>query len=292
MPSFVSQCFQIAGLHACQCAHLLVSQHAPSLSPSCQIAEPHARQCAHLLVFQYVPSCVSQCFQIAEPHACQCASVCLLVFAFIRLPVLPDRWQRIACSPARRHMKAHSASSPVCALPDCRAACLPVRASACFPARAFICLPVLRGHSAHKRIQCRRIKVFFLGAQACSLLARKSVSCWRISVSTVGAQECLSSAQRVHCRCINVFTFGAQACPRSAHKSARCPRASAPCRRIIVSSVGVHKCFLLARKRAHCCLIRLFLVGASSYPASAHTSVHCWRTSTLTVGAQECSFGA
>ena len=50
-------------------------------------------------------------------------------------------------------------------------------------------------------------------------------------------------------------------------------------------------CFLLARQRVHCRRASACLVGASSYPVSAHThtSFHCWRRSIFTVGAQECS---
>ena len=76
--------------------------------PVLQIAGPHARQCAHLLVSKYVPSFVSWCCKIAGPHARQCAyllvsqhvtSMCLhLLSSAARLPgytlasVLPDRW--------------------------------------------------------------------------------------------------------------------------------------------------------------------------------------------------------
>ena len=73
---------QIAGPHACQCAHGLVSQYVPSfVAQRCQIAGPHARQCAHLLVFQYVASFVPQCCHIAGPHARQCAH--LLVSQYV-----------------------------------------------------------------------------------------------------------------------------------------------------------------------------------------------------------------
>ena len=76
----------------------------------CQIAGSHARQCAHLLVSQYVPSCVSQCCQIAA-HARQCAH--LLVCAFqcsdgqVRCQVVI--WSREEeCISCHRWLKMHN----------------------------------------------------------------------------------------------------------------------------------------------------------------------------------------
>ena len=67
MPSFVSY------LSPSMCLHL-----SPSAA---RIAGPHARQCVHLLVSQYVPSFLSQCCQIAGPHHQSahpaCAVICL-----------------------------------------------------------------------------------------------------------------------------------------------------------------------------------------------------------------------
>ena len=121
----------------------------------------------------------------------------------------------------------------------------------------------------------------FVGAQACALSARKSVPCWCTSVPAAGAQECsvFTSARkrvqlaqkRFHGRRATVSVVGAQVCS------------------LIVSSVGARACSLLAPKRFHCRRRRVFPVGASSHPVSAHTSVRCWCTSTRTVGAQECS---
>ena len=101
--------------------------------------------------------------------------------------------------------------------------------------------------------------MFLLGAQACSLSARKSVPCWRIIVSSVGTHKCsLLAYKRVHCRRTKLFL---------AHMRMHC-------RRTQLFLVGTQACS------------RVFTVGASSCPLSAHT---CWRTRASTVAAQKCS---
>ena len=126
VPSFVPERCQIAGSHAgqcahllvspvcastclpalpdrglparsCQCAHLLVSPYVPSgVSQRCQIAGPHEGQWAHLFFSRYVPSFLFQCCQIARPHEGQCAH--LLVSQHV--PSFAPQWP--VCAFAQR----------------------------------------------------------------------------------------------------------------------------------------------------------------------------------------------
>ena len=298
--SRVSQCCQIAGPHIClarahQCTHLLVSQQVPraTCSPVCACtclpACAFICRCVHLLVSRHVPSLVSQRCQTAEPHS---------------------RHVRISASAVGWRIKVFFVGAQACSLSAHNCSLL-----------------------ARKNVHQRRARVLLVGA-ACLLLARNSVHCWLISVPTVGAQKCPLSAhkcvhsrrknvpcwhiivpsvsahkrsllarkrdhcrrtrvsllaqKRIHCRRMTVFivsrtsvlTVGAQECSLLACK---------PCHRKVFTVVGAQKCPLSADKCVHSRRTRVCLVGASSYPVSAHTIVPCWRTSLFTEGALECS---
>ena len=171
-------CSQIAGPHARQCAHLLVSStglhlapsaarspgHILAISPCCWIAGPHARQWAQFLVFQYVPSFVSRCCKIARPHARQCAHV-LVSMLLVGAEV---------CSPSA-HKNVHC----------WRIGVLTVGAQECSLWADKCSL------SADTSVPCWRTSVFTVSVPSVSCLrtsvSHKSVPRWRISVFSVGA---------------------------------------------------------------------------------------------------------
>ena len=226
-----------------------------------KIAGPHARQCVHFLVSQYGLSFVAQCCQIApvlqdrRQHARQCAFTC----PHFNFRSFVAQCCQIA-GPQSRHLPA---------LQDCLAACLPLCTLPCLPICAFMCLraacsPVgafllvsQNGFTvgawqcsllAHKRAHQRRARVFVFtvgaGRFPCQRIKMFIVRGRRICVPTVTAHECSLSAhkcgahkfsllahKRIHRRRTKVFLAGAQACSRSARKSV-------PCRRTRVSLAG------------------------------------------------------
>ena len=250
----------------CQCAHFLSRSMCLQLSPST------ARSPGRMLASVRISLSFNMCLRLS-PSAARFRAACLPVCALTCLP---------GC--------AFFVSQRCQIAGPCQwATCSPVCAFICLPARAFICPPVLPDRraernarksasavgrkSVHKRLHCRRARVFLVGAK---------------NVSNVGAQECFSLAhKRGHCRRIKVPVVGAQVCLLSAHKSV-------PCWNIIVSSVCARKCSLLPRKRGHRRRAKVFLASSHAHPLLARKSARCWRThcsrtKVFMIGEQACS---
>ena len=121
-----------------------------------------------------------------------------------------------------------------------------VGAHTCSKAQNSVTAPSLFTVRAHK---C--IKVFLIGASACSPSVQKSFHGWRTSVPTLSAHKCSLLAHKcVRCRCAQVFLAGAYL--RRTRALACSPSARKKCcnRRTSVFPVGA----------------RVFIVGAEACP--------------------------
>ena len=136
-------------------------------------------------------------------------------------------------------------------------------------------------------------------AQCCQIAGPHSPSLHAAGLPLASARIYLSVSMRLHVWS-RILTISP--CCRIAGSSLAHMRA--PCGRARVFPVGTQDCSLLAHKRIHrrrtrefqCWRIRVLssarksslccLVGAQSYPVSAHKSVLFWRTSVFIVGAE------